>query len=123
MNWFHRFFNPHCSHCHVEKLESKECRSCETLQQLLNQALHREQQLLDLIIEKNKPVPEIVTEQKIEIAPRAIPWRQQRALLEQEDRQQALLLKQQKAETKIQPVSQMSIEKLEEQLNVSEPAS
>lgn len=123
MNWLHKFFNPHCVHCLEEKRESRECRSCDALKELLNQSIHREQQLLDLIVEKNKPVPETVIEQKIEIPNRPMPWRQQRAILEQEDRHQALLLKQKKVEATIKTVTPMSVEQLEEKLNVSEPAS
>lgn len=76
---------------------------------MLNQANFEKQQLLDIIIEKNKPITEVRTNEEIKpILPRVMPWRVKQAMLEQEDRNQAALLKRRQEE--LQSTGQQSIE-------------
>lgn len=92
MNWFHKFFNPHCPDCAAERLEKKVCQSCETLREQLNQVNFEKKQLLDSILQK--PVieqPRIETEELNKINYR--PWKVKQALLEAEDRKKAELIR------------------------------
>lgn len=115
MNWFHKFFNPHCPDC----IEKENCRSCDTLRAMLDQANLEKKQLLDLII---KPQVETVTRDTEEfkpLTPRAMPWNVRKRLLETEDRHNAALLRKKQEELKT-PISggNRDTTELEKELNI-----
>lgn len=120
-NWFHRFFNPHCEHCAEERHENKICSSCETLRSLLESERYEKKQLLDLIVEKNKPIQEQAAPTNPEpIRPRFIPWDSRRQMLEQEDRAKAKIIQQQKElEEKIKN-SKVDVSDLEKEMGIIE---
>ena len=91
-NWFHRFLNPHCEHCHDEREESKVCKSCEVLKEQLASVTHQNKQLMDRLL--NPPVQIESSKPPIEITPpRNIPWNVRRQMLEAEDREKAKLMR------------------------------
>lgn len=92
-NWFHRLFNPHCSHCHDEREESRVCQSCETLRKELERVTYENNKLLDRLLER--PIVEERSEHlepKLQV-PRNVPWNVRRQMLEQEDRERARLIR------------------------------
>ena len=99
IKWFHHLFNPHCPECAAEK----ECRSCDTLRQLLEAERAEKYKLLALINHKEPVVEQDVNTQDYDIA-KHIPWR----------------VRQQQLENKFKE-SPKSIEELEKELlNVQE---
>lgn len=109
-NWFHRFFNPHCEHCHDELEDSRVCQSCETLKQQLAEANHEKKLLFDRLL--NPSVPTIATEpERVITRPTTIPWNVRKHMLEAEDRKQAQLLRD-------APVPKVSTEDLEKELDI-----
>ena len=91
MNWFHKFFNPHCEACHDEKESSQVCKSCETLKEQLEIVTQEKNRLLDRLLER----PAVETSAPpVEITkPHNIPWVVRRQMLEREDRERAKLMR------------------------------
>jgi len=87
IKWIHHLFNPHCSECAHEK----ECKTCETLRQLLETEKFEKKQLLEYFAYPKKEVESIQIEP---ISPKAqsIPWRVRQQMLEAEDREKAKIL-------------------------------
>lgn len=104
IQFFHHLFNPHCPDCARERQESHICLSCETLKDQLARVNDEKKQLLDSILEANKPVVEQPrTDDKESIQSKFVPWRIRQATLEAEDRQRAGLLKKKQEEMKSIP--------------------
>jgi len=98
VKFFHELFHPHCIECVQEEEHKQVCESCETLKMQLSLANQREKELLSLLVQKNQPQSEPVTS-NVElkpIMPRTVPWRVKREMLEEEDRNKARVLAQQK---------------------------
>lgn len=115
MNWFHKFFNPHCPDC----IEKENCRSCDTLRTMLDQANLEKKQLLQTVLEFNKPIKEETTpavEEFKPLASRAMPWNVRKRLLETEDRKSAELIRKKQEELKIPVLS--STQYLEKELDI-----
>ena len=118
MNWLHKLFNPHCSHC----VEESECRSCETLKTQLDHERFEKEKLLSHIIELTRPSTPVIEERKelpLPLINRG--WKAKKALLEAEDRRTAQLQKQKATELAV--VKPMTTEELEKGLGVDENAS
>jgi len=113
-HWLHHLFTPHCEYCEDNKREDKICRSCETLKHQLEIANHEKKQLLESILEANKPQVEI-RQPEINLKDfqnKAANWKTRQALLEKEDRERAKLLKQRNEELKISELEkELEIEK------------
>lgn len=86
-NWFHRFFNPHCSHCAEERI----CQSCEVLKQQVEAANYQNNRLMDRLLEK--PAPEVPRAPMEITKPVNIPWNVRKQMLEAEDREKAKLMR------------------------------
>ena len=99
INWLHRLFNPHCIEC-------DRCNSCEILRSELVYAHRRETELLSYLF----PTESISSEEEPKIIqPKVIPWKVKQQMLEDEDRQRAILLNKQK-----------EIESLEKELGIEQ---
>lgn len=91
-------------------LEELPCKSCEVLQRQLEIVNFEKKQLLETILEGNKPKIETVTIAPSEpIKPRNVSWAVKRQMLEQEDRKRAILEREKQEE----------IEKLEKEVGIS----
>lgn len=91
-------------------LEPVSCGTCEVLANQLAASERERRELLQKLLEKDKPEPRLENEEKElkPITPAFIPWRQRQQMLEAEDRKQAQLLKDRTEE----------IEKLEKEVGV-----
>lgn len=70
------------------------CQSCETLKQQIETLRYDNQQLLGALVTKETKVETPIDTSNLKpIKPRMIPWSQRRHMLEENDRQQAQLLK------------------------------
>ena len=120
MNWFHKFFNPHCEHCHDEYLDDMICDSCNTLRQE-NAALRKHNdQLIQSLLEIVKPVKPEVIQQPIEtVKPvnTGMNWRAHKHMLETEDKQAAEILRRKNVELDIHPINK-SVDELEQELEI-----
>lgn len=100
--WFHHLFNPHCADCKFNQLESKECKSCDTLKLALDHLEYQNRELLKTILELSKPkvetVPTLTREEIESLAPKTIPWHVKRRQLEAEDRETARIMKEKEKE-------------------------
>lgn len=116
--FFHHLFTAHCPQCEHEK----DCKSCETLRELLTEERFTNKRLLDKIIELTQPkvVTERDTPPAIEYKPiggKHVSWKVKQAALEEEDRAKARLLDKMRLESV--PVS-TSVEELEKELGVAD---
>ena len=97
INFFHRFFNPHCEHCKEERLlerESNRCQNCDTLHELLNQEHAENHVLMEQIIKLTDPKIEVVQPEPVIIEkPKKVAWLNERARLEEEDRKRSQQIK------------------------------
>jgi hypothetical protein len=94
--FFHELMNPHCSECMRESELDSMCESCETLKMQLSLANQREKELLQLLVYKQQPLPELVASSDIKpVMPKAIPWRVKQQMLEEQDRERAKVLAEQ----------------------------
>lgn len=112
-NWFHKFLNPHCPHCHEEYVEDMVCPSCETLKAQVERLTYENTRLLDRLLKEPEKVE--VSQKPVEVSvPRNVPWNVRRQMLEAEDREKAKLMK-----AAPKPVS---VEELEKELDLAEEA-
>ena len=93
INFLHRWFHPHCEHCHNEMLENKMCNACEVLREEVSRLRLENDRLLDSIlkplVEENE---EVKNEEYKPIMPNMVPWRVRKHMLETEDRRKAQLM-------------------------------
>ena len=90
-------------------IEALPCNTCEVLRAQLDESNRERRELLNRILERDRPEPLPVEKEEMKpIQPQFTPWRVRQQMLEQEDRKQAELLKK-KAE---------EIENLEKELGV-----
>lgn len=94
--------------------ENKTCESCENLKFELAQVRLENSRLLDHILAKPVPEPEVKQEFIKPVLPNMIPWRVRQQMLEAEDRQKARLMKE---HTNKEPKSN-TVEELEKELGV-----
>lgn len=114
ITWWHHFTNPHCVECAIEL----QCDSCETLRQLLAQEKIEKQKLLDTIIELTKPEKVIEhkpVEDRLPLNANMV-WKKRRQMLEEEDRNRARVI----AEQKLNEIKPLTTEELEEQLGIKD---
>ena len=126
VKFFHELLNPHCAHCEslriqeLEQLEinreieiaEKVCQSCENLKMqlaVMNQLVDK------LTTTKTESVTPVEQEHKV-ILPKNIPWHVKRQELELKSRLRAEELR---AESSVKIPVPDSIEKLEEELGIS----
>lgn len=115
MNFLHRWLNPHCENCAIERQEKKVCSSCNILKQLLEAEKFENRQLIESILALTQPKVEVVQElTKQELKPNVMNWPARRRILEQEDRIKAAVEK--KAKETIVP--DKSLEELEKQMEI-----
>ena len=74
--------------------EPKICESCETLKMELAHLHQDNQRLMDRLLEKPTPIPEIRGDNVTPILPRrGVPWNARKQMLEENDRHKAKLMK------------------------------
>jgi hypothetical protein len=113
-NWFHRFLNPHCPDCALERQDNRICQSCETLKTEVARLTADNERLLNNIIEKNT-ISKTSGETPVMLKPpSSIPWNLKRQILEREDRERAKLMKE------APKASETRIEDLEQELGIAE---
>lgn len=122
MNWFHKFFNPHCPECRDEKLDNQICDSCNTLRQENANLRKHNDQLIQALLDKVKDKEEVIPQQIVVTQPinNNLSWRARRHMLETEDKKSAELLKEKRKEMAT-PIK--SVTELESELGVEEDAS
>lgn len=99
-------------------LEPDICPNCELLKQILEQERFERKEMLNVIIESNKPKTEYVPVQTPqEFKPKVVSWRVRQAALEQEDRIKAALLKN---KTKEMKDAQVDVSDLEQEMGIIE---
>lgn len=116
MNWFHKFFNPHCPDCKLEREDSKICASCETLKLEIERLRLENDKLLNKILEKHtkEKISGQLDEPRLPISSGNMPWNVRRQMLEKEDRERAKLIREApKPRTDVK-----SVEDLEKELGV-----
>ena len=91
-------------------LDPIQCETCEVLRSQLTESNRERRELLQKLLEKDKPEPLIqtATEELKPITPQYTPWRVRKQMLESEDRKTAQLTRDKQAE----------IEKLERELDI-----
>lgn len=95
INWIKHKLDPHCPHCEL----SKRCSSCETLKVQLDILRNENKQLLELIVEKNRPINQsmyVTDDTEINQAPINLnntAWRKRREILEKASRVEAARLR------------------------------
>lgn len=90
-HWLHHLFNPHCPVCEARP----KCESCDMLRSMLATEQYQKKQLLDALLEYNKPVVEIKNEQPTkEFKPitNHVPWRVRQEMAEAEDKRAKQIL-------------------------------
>jgi hypothetical protein len=88
LKWLHHLLDPHCPHCRDEALENKVCESCETLKMQLAIVNAEKQQMLNALLEKPEPVPEVRQQVDRELLkPKLMTWNIRKQMLEAEDRE------------------------------------
>lgn len=101
-------------------LEEKPCESCETLRRQLELVNHEKSQLLELVLEKNRPEPATQIPSNLKpVLPVSLPWRVRQQMLEQEDRQKARVLRQQQEQEELAKKHNTEIESLEKELDIA----
>lgn len=84
------------------------CQSCETTKQQLAIANIEKDKLLARLLEKPEPIPE---KEPVEVTrPAIIPWRVRRQMLQDEDRQKAILMRKAKDEANQAPTTEVKVE-------------
>lgn len=91
-------------------LEPTPCETCEVLRTQLEKSEVERRELLNRLLDKDKPEPVIQTDEEPKaITPAFIPWRVRQQMLEDEDRKKAQLMRDKTKE----------IEDLEKELGVA----
>lgn len=131
--WFEHKFNPHCSHCAIEKMDKLVCPSCEMLKTQLALANEEKRLMLEALISPttshNREAIDDSMAGKMIASPRHVPWSIKRQHLQREDRAAALALqKNQKEDAEarklaenlksVAEVKTQSIEELETELGL-----
>lgn len=128
IKFFHHLFNSHCPACELEREReesrrelAKECKSCDTLRQLLEGEKFEKQKLLNFLLSKNVPVTETQ-----EIPKPALPFqalgstyksnRMIRESLESADRARAFALGKEKQQQEYEASRKKSTDELENEL-------
>jgi hypothetical protein len=111
IKWLHHLFNPHCSICESQYKPD----AAEVLREQLAHANYEKEQMLKYIMEPqpivhNEPTP---IEEPEPIRPKIVPWNVKRAMLENEDRQKAVVIRKNEEERK------KAISELEKKLNIN----
>lgn len=110
LDWWHKFRNPHCTHCIDERRESKICASCEILQMQVARLQNDNEKLLNRILEKPEIEKPADTSNLKPIMSKNVPWRVRQQALEAEDRRTAQLMRQQ--------ANEISVDDLEKEMDI-----
>lgn len=95
-------------------LSDMPCDTCEVLRLQLDESNRERRELLNRLLDKDKPEPQVKEEKEhVPIQPQFIPWRVRQQMLEAEDRKAASLMRDKKQE----------IESLEKELGIPTHAS
>lgn len=115
MKWLHRMLNPHCPDCKAEVEDAKINDTVEALREQLAFERANNKQLLDSFLRQFEPKEVIREEPKENPKPiqTGMSWRVRREMLQDEDRQKARALREQKEQER---VARIPTEKLEEEL-------
>lgn len=99
-------------------LEPFPCQTCEVLRSQLDESNRERREILQKLLEKDKPesVPSTKPEELHPIRPQFTPWRVRQQMLEAEDRKQAQLLKEKQKE--MAEARKPGIEELEKELEI-----
>jgi len=93
------------------------CNTCEVLRERLAQSDAERRELLNRLLDRDKPEPVPTAEQDLKpIQPQYVPWRVRQQMLEAEDRHRAQLLR---AKEKEKEETEARVKNLEEELEVS----
>lgn len=99
------------------------CASCELLRDQLDESNRERRELLQRLLERDKPEPPQVAEvANVPITPPFVPWRVRQQMLEKEDRRAAQILRDREKEIRaVTPPPQVAenIAALEQELGVS----
>lgn len=130
--WLHHLRNPHCIECEDEKIRREDredrkriCRTCEVLEMQCAQLRSDNERLLSLVLDSKENSEEnqvkYAAGRNEEFSPIQPPlrWKERRKILENESRQRARVLDQQREEL----ISAVNTEKLEQALKVDIPES
>jgi hypothetical protein len=102
-------------------LEPFPCQTCEVLRLQLDESNRERRQLLQQLLERDKPEPPVETKEELQpIRPQFVPWRVRQQMLEAEDRKQAQLLAEKKKE--MESARKSSIDDLEKELDIPNEA-
>lgn len=126
--WLHHLLNPHCEQCRDEREEQSICKTCEVLRSQLEAANREKNQLLLMLLPKQKEEfvepaakPEVIRSHHV-------PFSVRRQMLEDESKQRAALLKRKEEEIKFVPIKDdnivttlkaQTVDELEKELGVT----
>lgn len=114
MNWFHKFFNPHCPECRDEKLDNQICDSCNILRQENANLRKHNDQLIQALLDKVNPKKDQIPQQVVITQPVSnnLSWRARRHMLETEDKKSAQIEREKRKEmaTPIKSVTELESE-------------
>jgi len=94
------------------------CKGCEILREQLTITNFEKKQLLDRFVLVSAPTPSPETIVPEPIAPKMVPWRVKRELLEAEDRAKAQAIRRQKEDVAKASASEISVAELEKELAI-----
>lgn len=116
-HWIHHLFNPHCNLCIMER----ECKSCNVLQQVIDQLRADNRYLLEQFSKNNEPKEMVISENvpQAPIGAGIITWNQKRRELEARSK---LLNAQREADEKLakENYQPRSIEEIETNLELGQ---
>lgn len=112
-NWFHRFLNPHCPDCALERQDKSHCNTCEVLREMVSRLESENHELRDRLFDKQQPIPERTTAPTAVTRPnKPVAWAIKRQMLEQESKVQARLL------SKLPQPDKIDVKDLEEEMDI-----
>ena len=111
MGW-HKFWNPHCTHCIELERERKQCASCDTLRDQVNSLIRERDKLLDQLLGPKTVEPSEPMELPKPLVPTKLPWNLKRQQLELADLEKAHAMKLEQNQKK-------SVAELEDEVGIS----
>lgn len=120
IKFFHQLWNPHCPNCALELQESKFCNSCETMREQISQLNSQNLILLNRLV---NPTPVTVVDKEEKVQPplktsQFIPYAVRRQMLEEQDRNEARILRENESKLDTNSKEQKEIEELEKKVGL-----
>jgi hypothetical protein len=118
--WLNHIFSVHCDIC----AETKVCKNCEFLKQLLEVEKAEKARLIDSLLYKPSESAPLSVEEFKPVGPKVIPWSLTKAELERNSREEARKMKAENAEREAEILrnkatnERKSIEELEKEAGV-----